>query len=149
MKRNNFRNLFTLLLVVLALYLLDNTKLNKYIGVKRAENLDVATERVANIIKGQKNIGNTDKMKIAIVSSECESYAVKCVDKLKQLVDQDIDLILAGDIMVSPEAVKVVSDIDYVILAESINESKYSVINDTCSQLNIWNKSILGIVLVN
>ena len=128
--------------------LLDK-KLNKYIGVKRAENLDMATERVANIIKAKNNIENTDKIKIAIVSSECESYAVKCVDKLKSLVDNDIDLVLAGDVMVSPEAVKVVSDIDYVILAESINKSKYSVINDTCNQLNIWNKSILGIVFVD
>ena len=32
MKRNNLKNLFSLLLVVLALYLLDNTRLNKYIG---------------------------------------------------------------------------------------------------------------------
>ena len=37
MKRNNLRNLFSLLLVVLALYLLDNTRLNKYIGYQKVK----------------------------------------------------------------------------------------------------------------
>ena len=37
MKRNNLRNLFSLLLVVLALYLLDNTRLNKYIGYEKVK----------------------------------------------------------------------------------------------------------------
>ena len=37
MKRNNLRNLFSLLLVVLALYLLDNTRLNKYIGYNKVQ----------------------------------------------------------------------------------------------------------------
>ena len=37
MKRNNLKNLFSLLLVVLALYLLDNTRLNKYIGYEKVK----------------------------------------------------------------------------------------------------------------
>lgn len=37
MKRKNGRNLFSLLLVVLALYLLDNTRLNKYIGYNKVK----------------------------------------------------------------------------------------------------------------
>ena len=37
MKRNNLRNLFALLLIVLALYLLDNTRLKKYIGYNKAQ----------------------------------------------------------------------------------------------------------------
>ena len=36
-KRHNIRNLFCLLLVVLALYLMDNTKLSKYIGFKKVQ----------------------------------------------------------------------------------------------------------------
>lgn len=36
-KRHNLRNLFCLLLVVLALYLLDNTKLKKYIGYEKVQ----------------------------------------------------------------------------------------------------------------
>ena len=37
LKRNNLRNLFCLLLGVLSLYLLDNTKLNKYIGYDKVK----------------------------------------------------------------------------------------------------------------
>ena len=37
MKKNNLRNLFALLLTVLALYLLDNTRLNKYIGYEKVQ----------------------------------------------------------------------------------------------------------------
>ena len=37
MKRKNARNLFLLLLIVLALYLLDNTRLNKYIGYNKVK----------------------------------------------------------------------------------------------------------------
>ena len=37
MKRNNFKNLVILLLSVLALYLLDNTRLNKYIGYEKVK----------------------------------------------------------------------------------------------------------------
>ena len=37
MKRNNLRNLFSLLLIVLALYLLDNTVLKKYIGYEKVK----------------------------------------------------------------------------------------------------------------
>ncbi len=57
MKRNNFRNLFSLLLVVLALYLLDNTKLNKYIGyekVKEYINEDIDVFGVAKGFFGEK-----------------------------------------------------------------------------------------------
>lgn len=36
-KRKNLRNLFCLLLVVLALYLLDNTRLSKYIGYEKVQ----------------------------------------------------------------------------------------------------------------
>lgn len=36
-KRHNIRNLFCLLLAVLALYLMDNTKLKKYIGFEKVQ----------------------------------------------------------------------------------------------------------------
>jgi hypothetical protein len=51
-KRNNFRNLFLLLLVVLALYLLDNTKLNKYIGYERVKDYIKEDIDVFGVAKG-------------------------------------------------------------------------------------------------
>ena len=52
MKRNNFRNLFSLLLVVLALYLLDNTKLNKYIGYEKVKEYIKEDINVFGVAKG-------------------------------------------------------------------------------------------------
>jgi hypothetical protein len=52
MKRNNFRNLFSLLLVVLALYLLDNTKLNKYIGYEKVKEYIKEDIDVFGVAKG-------------------------------------------------------------------------------------------------
>lgn len=124
-------------------------KLKSYIGVKLSDSADKATERVANVIKAKKNLGNSEKAKIAVVSSVSNEYAEKCVTRLKKHIKDDMDLIVAGDIMTSPEAVSVVNDVHYIILAEGINCSKYGVMNDTCNQIDKWNKSILGIVLVD
>lgn len=124
-------------------------KLKNYIGVKTSENVEKATERVANVIKTKKSLVNSEKISIAVVSSVNGEYAEKCVDKLKKYLKDDVRLTVAGDIMVSPEAVKALKDSEYVILAEGVRNSKYGVINDTCIQLDKWNKSILGIVLVN
>jgi hypothetical protein len=52
MKRNNLRNLFSLLLVVLALYLLDNTKLNKYIGYEKVKEYIKEDIDVFGVAKG-------------------------------------------------------------------------------------------------
>jgi hypothetical protein len=52
MKRNNFKNLFSLLLVVLALYLLDNTKLNKYIGYEKVKEYIKEDIDVFGVAKG-------------------------------------------------------------------------------------------------
>lgn len=52
MKRNNFRNLFSLLLVVLALYLLDNTKLHKYIGYEKVKEYIKEDIDVFGVAKG-------------------------------------------------------------------------------------------------
>ena len=52
MKRNNLRNLFSLLLVVLSLYLLDNTKLNKYIGYEKVKEYIKSDINVFGIAKG-------------------------------------------------------------------------------------------------
>lgn len=124
-------------------------KLRNYIGVKVSENADKAAERVANVIKTKKSLESYEKIKVAVVSSVSNEYAEKCVAKLNKHLKDDVELIMAGDIMISPEAVSVVNDTQCVILAESIKCSKYGVINDTCTQLDKWNKSILGIVLVD
>ena len=77
MKRNNLRNLFSLLLVVLALYLLDNTRLNKYIGyekVKEEIKKDINIFGLAKGFFGDKflNFYNTTPMVSTSVISEEE-----------------------------------------------------------------------------
>ncbi len=52
MKRNNLRNLFSLLLVVLSLYLLDNTKLNKYVGYEKVKEYIKTDINIFGIAKG-------------------------------------------------------------------------------------------------
>ena len=124
-------------------------KLKGYIGLKQAECIEMSIERVGNIIKAKFLENNNELVKIAVVSSVSDVCAAECVDKLKELLKDKVDLVMAGDVMVSPEAIKIVSDMEFVILAESVNVSKYTVINDTCKQMNGFDKKIVGIVLVD
>lgn len=52
LKRNNLRNLFSLLLATLSLYLLDNTRLNKYIGYEKVKEYMKEDINVFGLAKG-------------------------------------------------------------------------------------------------
>lgn len=90
MKRNNFRNLFSLLLVVLALYLLDNTKLNKYIGYEKVKEYIKEDIDVFGVAKGffgerLKLFYNTEQSVSSLVIKEEEygkGYRVYLSDNL-------------------------------------------------------------------
>ncbi len=123
-------------------------KLRSYIGVKTCESTEKSVERVANVIRANKDVKyDSNSVKIAVVSSCSIETAKKCVEMLKTEISVDIDIVLAGDIMDSPNAVKTATDADCVILAEGIGKSKYGSINDVCHQLSLWNKDIMGIVI--
>ena len=125
-------------------------KLRNYVGIKACENTEMSVERVANIIRVNKDVKyKNNKIKIAIVSSYSLETAQKCTEMLKSKISGDIDIVLAGDIMDSANAVKTVTDASCIILAECIKKSKYSLINDVCHQLSIWDKDIMGIVITD
>ena len=125
-------------------------KLRNYIGVKVACDIDEAVERVCNIIAVNNNVKyQNDELKVAVVSSCSANVAQNCTELLCLKKANNIQIIMAGDVMSSAEAVKTVNEADCVILAECIGKSKYGVINNTCRQLALWNKDIMGIVIAD
>lgn len=125
-------------------------KLRNYIGVKVASDVDEAVERVCNVIAMNNNIKyQKAELKIAVVSSCSTDVAQKCTELINTKKANNIQFFMAGDVMASAEAVKTVNDADCVILAECFGKSKYGVISNTCRQLSLWNKDIMGIVISN
>lgn len=120
-------------------------------GVKVERNQKpIYINRICNIIKQMICCDMIKGSTIAIVSS-CSSYESGELTELLegQTSIDNIKIIDAGDVMYSAEAVDRVAEAEYIILAERQGKSKYSEFEQTCKNLESWNKKILGTVLLD
>ena len=95
-------------------------------------------------------IRNNEACTVAIVSSNTENVSNQCEELLiKKISNDNIKLLSAGDIWTNEKAIDIVMKANYIILAERQGSSKYSELEQTCKQLESWNKEILGTVLLD
>ena len=132
------------------------SRLDKFI--KRISGIKIQASERDNLIKRsslviERNIISKmtgDSVNVAVVSSCSSDESLELFELLQNCISSDtIRIIDAGDIMNSAEAIKIVSESDYIVLAERQGKSKYSEFNQTCKQLALWNKEILGTILLD
>lgn len=108
-------------------------------------------EYIAKVIgKSVQDCNNqSEKVKIAIISSNNLETAKTVEQTVGVRVDSNIELFSVGDICASPEALTYVMDAEFVILAECQGKSKYYEMEQVISKLKLWNKKILGVILID
>lgn len=104
---------------------------------------------MAREIEVEKNLKSKDKVNIALVSSESNETAAEFANMINGSISNEVTLSVAGNIIKNPEGIDVAYNSDYIILVERQIKSKYSDLNQILRRLNVWNKEILGIVLLD
>lgn len=125
--------------------------IKRFKGIKILHsNRDNLLDRVANVISAETQIRSKDICKVAVVSSYTENVANKLIELLNgKINDKMVEIVLAGDILISEKSINTIMESDFVILAEQQDKSKYSEMEQTCKQLASWNKEILGTILLD
>ena len=115
------------------------------------KNRDKLQKRISNVIVCEIETGkNINKPNITIVSS----YSDETAEQLYNLLFEDFPaeyatLVIAGDIFESAYAVEAVMKADYIVLAESQDNTRYFELVRLCKELESWKKNILGTVLMD
>lgn len=125
--------------------------IKKCMGIKILHaDRDKLIKRVYNVIAAESLLRDKDVYMIAVVSSYKNETTESFVETLNPaLAMQNLRIVSAGDILVNENAINIVMEADYVVVVEQQGKSKYSEFEQTCKNLESWNKKILGTVLLD
>ena len=115
-------------------YRVDDVEQHKQCLSKIVENV---------VLKDQKE----SKKRIVVVSS----YSLECAERIKEAIDcgvkSNIEVLVAGDIRLYPDAIDKIASAEYVICAECQGKSKYHDLKKLVTEIAGWKKEIVGIVI--
>lgn len=141
----------------------DNSKMNRIdrwirqlFGVElKSRNLDKLSDRMAEELKailstkGKEKEDTNNVPCVAVVSTESDSSAKQLTVLLEPKLKGSIRIISAGDILTKAESIQTVMKASWIVMVEKIGVSEYRKLEDGVKKLALWNKNVLGMVLID
>ena len=122
---------------------------------RRVEDFDALIWRRVEEIKIILSVVNVEQpaekgdLCIGVVSTESDETASELTDLFKTKLNGTIKVVAAGNILKNAESVRVVMESDVVLMTERIASSNYQMIEESYKKLDMWEKKVIGIVLMD
>ncbi|MCM1308218.1 MAG: hypothetical protein NC223_06435 [Butyrivibrio sp.] len=122
---------------------------------RRINDFEELAERLAEDMKAVISVKSAGKVYaesvpcIAVVSTESDETATEVVNLIGSEINSEANIIVAGNILKNAESVRIVMKSDMVLAAERIGASRYRSIEEEYRKLDVWEKTLVGIVFLD
>lgn len=86
---------------------------------------------------------------IALVSSYSPEISAGLEQQLAKKLKKDVRLVNAGNILQDARSIRMVERADFVVLVEKQGVSSFKEYREACGKLSLWEKDVLGVVLID